>query len=89
MPSYPGSIELEPGCLCGFREYSPDSSNREYSQSLIIDGISQEIRHRLVSYLGTSTGVCFMTSKGIKRMEPGKRYDRNLNEILSEDWLPD
>lgn len=30
---------------------------------------------------GTSTGISFITSKGIKEMEPGKSYDQNLDEI--------
>jgi hypothetical protein len=30
---------------------------------------------------GCSTPIRFNTSKGVKKMEPGKSYDENLNEI--------
>ena len=30
---------------------------------------------------GCSFPIRFNTSKGVKRMEPGKIYDQNLNEI--------
>jgi len=35
----------------------------------------------IYSEFGCSIPVNFITSKGIKRLEPGKRYDTNLNEI--------
>jgi len=36
---------------------------------------------------GCSTPIRFNTSEGIKRMEPGKPYDENLNEIIVCDSL--
>lgn len=35
----------------------------------------------MTSEFGCSVPLCFNTSDGIKTMEPGKRYDDNLNEI--------
>jgi hypothetical protein len=31
--------------------------------------------------IGSDVGIRFLTSEGIKHIEPGKRYDQNLNEI--------
>lgn len=44
----------------------PDSSKRE-------DFYHEEF--------GSTTGIRFNTSEGIKKLEPGKVYDRNINEI--------
>jgi len=33
---------------------------------------------------GTLTGLRFMTSDGIKRMETGKSYDRDLDELKND-----
>lgn len=33
------------------------------------------------SEFGCSMPICFNTSEGVKTMMPGKRYDKNLNEI--------
>ncbi len=35
--------------------------------------------------LGTSTGVSFMTSEGIKRLKPGVSYDENLDEMEQKE----
>lgn len=35
----------------------------------------------LYEEFGCSSPCSFFTSEGLKRMEPGKSYDKNLNEI--------
>lgn len=41
----------------------------------------QDAHGNIKSEYGTATGISFITSKGIKKMEPGKSYDENIDEI--------
>lgn len=34
---------------------------------------------------GTDTGISFYTSQGIKKLQPEKIYDKDLNEITEEN----
>ncbi len=49
-----------------FNRIQPERSKREDSYSV---------------EFGSDTGISFLTSEGIKKLEPGKKYDKNLNEI--------
>jgi hypothetical protein len=57
-----------------------ERSKREDSQNIDEWLRSPDSKEEIVE-LGTCSGIRFMTSEGEKRMEPGKRYDQNLNEL--------
>lgn len=47
----------------------PSQECKEYHQNSFIE-------------FGTATGISFLTSCGVKKLEPGKSYDENLDERL-------
>ncbi len=51
----------------------------EYSKRII--EIFRPDRFSLKAEFGCAVPISFMTTEGIKRMEPGKSYDENFNEI--------
>lgn len=56
-----------------------------------IDGTPIESNYKkdcIREEFGSSIGISFITSEGIKKMEPGKTYDKNINELCQHCGYP-
>lgn len=42
---------------------------------------------KIYSEIGVSSPISFITSDGIKTIQPDKKYDMNLNEIVDQNYL--
>jgi len=71
-------------CICKKCQKSFNIENIEGTENLKclreLPEMSKPEESHFVEF-GTSTGISFMTSAGKKKMEAGKKYDQELNEI--------
>lgn len=60
----------------GFKQEDLDDSQKEIYQEL-----KASFEQPKICEFGCSSRIGFLTKEGVHVMEPGKRYDENLNEI--------
>ncbi len=58
--------------------------NEEFKDAIPWEKLSKLKEGETFSEFGCSLPISFLTSNGVKTMQPGKMYDKDLNEIKKE-----